>query len=1355
MSVSRTLIEQACEEWIQDLTDLSRRNNLLYYRDLKLGTLSFTNYNNEFLEDLFKGDKISINDLLSLKDNDSDVYRKIKVIHKRSKQNLEERGIDTLHLAYGFVSWKADDSGNSPKAPLVLIPISIESKSKIYLTQSGDPIINPVLLAYLDKNHNIKLNQEDLFTVDMPTKIDIMENSTLDFNTIAKNFKLSIEKKIPELKITEQLIISNFSFQKMSMVEDIKFQRDNPTNNNDLILAMAGNEIAVRKLKEKIVDIDVKKFDDISPDEDFIIFDCDSSQQSVIQAVLRGENCTIQGPPGTGKSQTIANLISSLAANGKKILFVAEKRAALEVVKKRLEDQRLGHLLLDLHGSGISRKLVMEKFKESLDLIRNSRSVEVGDTHKQFMRKRKELNYHVDQFHKKRIPANKSVYELHGELLNFSEEEKSQTRFTGKDLLNLSPDVFDNLRNKLEELQKPSFANLFLYTNSSPWQTTTISSTQEANHLSLSVNKIYKQLLFLEQEFLKLAGYGLTEYKNFKEIEVMIQLVEKVNQLYELYTGNPELFKLDLQNFLTIKNVFKEEQDLNDGVDYLEKLFNSKNITPTLISQKIELLASISRSLDKYSEKIYDEDLTKYIEILESANTRRWFSNLFDSELKNVVDVLGKLRVSPEISREELLKEIKKISEQVTEWNTLFPNTRFPDKKLITRLRGNDFFAKIVTPVFWKTFESISSSRNPEPTSHFEIFSEIEKIYEILKEWKTQHRSNIYPEPVKDWKNIKTAFSDLLVELQDTKVKINQNQIERLPLGEILTIFKELENDLSASSVGRVKEIEKEFNTYNANGFLLEIKKSKSNPDLWTRQFEYSWYTSCLDDAYRQDTRLKSFHGKTHSDVVKEFQELDKKRLDLTKERLIYRHARWIAQEVSKYGDEENLIRAETNKKAARLSLRRLLQETPNLLTSLRPCWMASPLSISQLVDPKKQYFDVVIFDEASQIIPADAIPALMRSKQVVVAGDTRQLPPTDFFKAGQEEEETEDVSYTKGFESLLNRTASFLNERQLLWHYRSRFEELIAFSNENIYSSKLITFPSSKQIQPISHILVPFKQGQSQEESEQKEVNKVIDLIIDHANSYPNESLGVITMGIAHAQKIESALEEVLKDKPELISFFNEDVSDHFFIKNIEQVQGDERDSIILSIGYTKEANGNLPHNFGPLTHQGGERRLNVAITRARLRMTIVSSFGEMDIDLERSNAEGVRLLKSYLGYANNGVRTQGNIYSNKLNPLEQDIFDTLTKEGLSLIRNFGFSQYKIDMVVKHPTKAKYVLAIECDGKSYASTPTAKERDRLREQQLSSLGWKFYRVWLLDWVNNKEQEIERIKMIYEEAILK
>ena len=286
-----------------------------------------------------------------------------------------------------------------------------------------------------------------------------------------------------------------------------------------------------------------------------------------------------------------------------------------------------------------------------------------------------------------------------------------------------------------------------------------------------------------------------------------------------------------------------------------------------------------------------------------------------------------------------------------------------------------------------------------------------------------------------------------------------------------------------------------------------------------------------------------------------------------------------------------------------------------------------------------------------------------------------------------------------------------------------------------------------------ISHVLVPFTLGQTSDESEDMEVARVIELVLNHATTRPKETLGVITMGISHAQKIESALESALKEKPDLEPFFNEEITDHFFIKNIEQVQGDERDAIILSIGYVKEENGNLPHNFGPLTHQGGERRLNVAITRARQRMTIVSSFKDTDIDLERSNSEGVRLLKLYLNYANYGGKPQASNEVDDLNPLEQEIFDTLERNGIPLVSKFGFSQYRIDMVAKHPTKSEYVLAIECDGEYYASSPTAKERDRLREQQLASLGWKFYRIWLLDWVNNKEQEIEKIKRAYEEAI--
>jgi superfamily I DNA and/or RNA helicase/very-short-patch-repair endonuclease len=1350
MNYAQTMIEKACEQWIQELTDLSRRNNLLYYRDLKVGTLELVKYNEQILIDFFNGDKISINDLLSLKDNNAEIYRKIKIIHKRSKQNLEERGIDTLLLAYGFVSWQEDDGGIPPKAPLLLIPIAIDNKSKIYLSHNGESIINPVLLAYLEKAHNIRLAPEQLLNEE---GVENSEDAIPDFEAISQRLKSLTKKKVPTLKVEKQLILSNFSFQKMSMVEDIKFQKENPNNNNELVFAMAGNELAIRKLKENTSDVDPKKFDLIPPEDDFIVFDCDSSQQSVIQAVLRGENCTIQGPPGTGKSQTIANLIVTLVANGKKVLFVAEKKAALEVVKRRLDQKKLGHLLLDLHGTGISRKMVLDQFKESLDLIRNPRNVDVGDTHKQFAKKRRELNAHAEQFHKKRTPSNKSVYEIQSLLLNFSNEEKSQTKFTGTDLEKLTPDIVDSLKGKLEELHKPSLAALFLDSRASPWQTTSISTVEDATVLFNSVNKIFKQLQLLEQEFSKLSAYGLNESKNFKEIEGMIHLMERVNSMYDLYTDNPEIFKVDLKYFLQIKEAFKEENDFNLGLGYLRQLYISNETTPILINKKINLLTDISRTVDKYSEKIYAEDLQKYIEILESAESKKWFSNFFDNELKNAIDSLKKLRISHDVSREELLSEIKKILLQVKQWQELFPTNPFPEKKTIKLLRDNEFFTKIATTEFWKNYESIRNSRSPLPPTDLEFFQEIETISGLLREWKAQHRATVYPEPVRDWRSINTYFSELQKEIQLTKSKINQNQIDRLSLDEISGIFRDLNQDSQAMSFGSVKEIEKEFNARNAMSFLIEIKQSKSDPSVWVRQFEYAWLYSCLEDAYREDAKLKIFHGKTQSELVSEFQDLDKKRLELTKDRLHYRHARWVMQQMSQHGDEENLVRAETNKKSARLSLRKLLPETPNVLTSLRPCWMASPLSISQLIDAKKQYFDVVIFDEASQIIPADSIPAIMRSKQIIVAGDTKQLPPTDFFKANLEEDESEEVSHTKGFESLLNRTASFLNERQLLWHYRSRSEELIAFSNETIYLNKLITFPSPKNTRVISHVLVPFTLGQTSDESEDMEVARVIELVLNHATTRPKETLGVITMGISHAQKIESALESALKEKPDLEPFFNEEITDHFFIKNIEQVQGDERDAIILSIGYVKEENGNLPHNFGPLTHQGGERRLNVAITRARQRMTIVSSFKDTDIDLERSNSEGVRLLKLYLNYANYGGKPQASNEVDDLNPLEQEIFDTLERNGIPLVSKFGFSQYRIDMVAKHPTKSEYVLAIECDGEYYASSPTAKERDRLREQQLASLGWKFYRIWLLDWVNNKEQEIEKIKRAYEEAI--
>ena len=314
-------------------------------------------------------------------------------------------------------------------------------------------------------------------------------------------------------------------------------------------------------------------------------------------------------------------------------------------------------------------------------------------------------------------------------------------------------------------------------------------------------------------------------------------------------------------------------------------------------------------------------------------------------------------------------------------------------------------------------------------------------------------------------------------------------------------------------------------------------------------------------------------------------------------------------------------------------------------MLALKPCWAMSPLVVSQLLPPLP-YFDVVIFDEASQITPADAVTSILRGRQLVVAGDNKQLPPTAFFVSDSTEDDSDQpepeapaplMAGTSGFESILDALGSVLRFRQLLWHYRSRDERLIAFSNAHIYDRTLITFPGISGGRVLRYVPAAWQPG-ADTNSPAPEVDAAVDLILEHARARPEESLGVITMGIRHRDRIEERLRQRLRDDPELAGelaeFFDENRDEPFFVKNLERVQGDERDAIILSIGYGKDTRGGLPYRFGPLLTEGGERRLNVAVTRAKNRITLVSSFSSRDMDPERSAAEGVKLLRQYLQY-------------------------------------------------------------------------------------------------------------------------
>ena len=454
-------------------------------------------------------------------------------------------------------------------------------------------------------------------------------------------------------------------------------------------------------------------------------------------------------------------------------------------------------------------------------------------------------------------------------------------------------------------------------------------------------------------------------------------------------------------------------------------------------------------------------------------------------------------------------------------------------------------------------------------------------------------------------------------------------------LAEVGELGRRLAEDgVTPAELLRIHELEEQLKARGVEPVLAEIRSRKLEPATWPDLLRSSWALSCLDEIQLQDPSVSAFKGNLHDEIAAEFRRLDKERLAVAVQRVQRAHAVAAVETRNKYPAQSTLVAKEAAKRARHLPLRRLFSEAPDVMLALRPCWMASPLSVSHLIPGERPLFDLVIFDEASQVLPQDAITSLLRGRQAVIAGDSRQLPPTTFFAAGygiDGDEDEEDG--TAGFQSILDVMGAFLEPAWTLdWHYRSRGEALIAYSNHRIYNGRLVTFPGPGLAKAISHELVPHLPGQGgQEASASREVQRVVELVIEHAEIRPQETLGVITMGIEHARRIEMALAREREHRPELDGFFDESRAERFFVKNLERVQGDERDAIILSIGYGKNEAGDLVYRFGPLLQDGGERRLNVAITRARRRMIVVSSFSHTDVRLDYPKL-GVRLLRGFL---------------------------------------------------------------------------------------------------------------------------
>lgn len=532
--------------------------------------------------------------------------------------------------------------------------------------------------------------------------------------------------------------------------------------------------------------------------------------------------------------------------------------------------------------------------------------------------------------------------------------------------------------------------------------------------------------------------------------------------------------------------------------------------------------------------------------------------------------------------------------------------------------------------------------------------------------------------------------------------------------------------------------------------------------DVFMKSFYYEWFEKICTGI----ESVSTFRVRTQESRVETFCKLDAHQLPVAQMRIREKLIREMPNKhnFGRATDEMSILLHELSKKRKIMPLRKLFRTIPNLLLKLKPCLMMSPLSVSYFLEAETYRFDMVIFDEASQIFPQDAIGAIFRAKQVIIAGDSKQLPPTNFFSASTsndsdfdyEDDEEEEVN----FDSILEEASNSLPNRSLLWHYRSRFEELISFSNQQIYQNNLITFPSSTiHAKDTGVEYVYVQNGVYENRCNRTEAQEIVHMVAEHIKTYPDRSLGIIAFSESQQSVIEEEINKFRMRNPFNERFFDEDKDEPFFVKNLENVQGDERDTIIFSICYAKNAQKRMYMRFGPLGQQGGERRLNVAITRAKHNVKLVGSILPEDIDLSKTNSEGVRMLRTYISFAMNGstalpkAEKKNNLYD--VDTFSEQVGKFLTSRGCAVQMNIGSSAYTIDIAVEHPQKpGQYIAGIECDGSSYYMARTVRDREHLRTAVLEQMGWKMYRVWSTEWIRNPESEKERLMNFIQNALL-
>ena len=1246
--------------------------------------------------------------------------RRLLNTYYTARTAIEEKGVTTLYLALGMLQWYESESSDILRyAPLILIPVEIDRAS----------VRASFRVRYTEEDIGTNLSlQEKLkseFGIQFPDlpDADDFEQSNIQsyYQTVDAATAGLKEWSVDETAIT----LGFFSFAKFLMYRDLDTAN---WSGNTLSEHSVLQSVLTRGFQEpeSVIDSSTPNIDEhLNPAETHHVVDADSSQALAIYDVGQGRNLVIQGPPGTGKSQTITNLIAEAISKGKRVLFVAEKMAALEVVKRNLDKVGLGDACLELHSHKMNKKAVVDELKRILDLG-DPRTTALEEEVRLLLNNRDDLNSYCQAVNTPIGESGITPYQAYGELLAV------KRRLSGVEPPPLDLHQFQHsapeFREGLEQAEKlqAHLKGMGIPTNHPFWGSRCrFFLPTDRDSLERAAAETRETVTALKDSSEQLAQH--LKFPVPDTCEVVESLIRAARRALDA----PNLTGIDVQSteWQTHRN------DLKVGLSAGERLSDLHSEHDSILIPEAwgQNVLEIRQMLAAYGGKWWRFLSGKYRRACNELTglCTQPLPKTQEAQLRIVDAILEARRKLPH------LEEIQELGQR------LF-GTHWQGKSL------NWSQLQKIVGYLSALHESVANGELPEAlVAYLAANPDLETLRTLVstvEEHQTSHPHLLQAvtEKIQLDETGRDGLKTCSLAQQIQILECWEREAEKLQ--DIVT-YNHLVDALGDSGFA---EIVKVANVWSeASQFLSDVLKR-------------AWYNARIETAMREHPILAGFASDAHQHIVERFRELDNLSLEHNKAKVAYEHWRHLPQHEASSG-QLGLLRREFEKKRRHLPIRQLIDRAGNAIQAIKPIFMMSPLSVATFLPPNSVDFDWVVFDEASQVKPVDAFGAIIRGGQTVVVGDNRQLPPTRFFDkhiADDDVDENAEENLVGDMESILGLfSAQNAPERMLRWHYRSRHESLITVSNIEFYDNKLQLFPSpdaaKEEVGLIYRYLPDTAYDRGGSGSNKEEARIVAEKVMEHARKRPDLALGVSTFSTAQMEAVQNELEILRREDPSCEqTFFNAHPEEPFFVKNLENVQGDERDVIFISIGYGRDANGRLTMNFGPLNQDGGERRLNVLITRARQRCEVFTNLKGDDIDLSRTNARGIAVLKRYLKYAETGksdivIPTGGEADS----PFEEEVADSLRKLGFQIDHQIGSAGYFLDLGVKDPERpGRYLLGIECDGATYHSAQSARDRDRLRQQVLEGLGWRIHRIWSTDWFRTPDRELGKASEAIEAA---